>query len=113
MAYGREAGIRTPITWSRDAADDVGRFGLSRFCSGNRADRWAVSDRRRPFRAQSVKFLSRVATLAKTAQAFRHLAGSNAEGSRWNEGNDRGSEAPQQRSPRLDRGLTELYISDC
>ena len=31
---GWEAGIRTPITWSRGDADDVGGFGLSRFCLG-------------------------------------------------------------------------------
>src|ERR1700730_10603600 len=102
MAYGREAGIRSPIPWSRDAADDVGRFGLSRFCSGNRADRWAVSDRRRPFRAQSVKFLSRGATLAKTAQAFRHLAGSNAEGRRWTKETNGGAKPRNNEA----RGLT-------
>jgi len=55
---GWEAGIRTPITWSRGGVDDVGGFGLTRFCSENRTDRGAVSGRRRPFRAQSVKFLS-------------------------------------------------------
>jgi hypothetical protein len=56
MRYGWEAGILTPITWSRGVGSGVGDVGTCRFHSENRADRSAVCGRRRPFRAQSVKF---------------------------------------------------------
>src|SRR5262245_17830017 len=39
---GWEAGIRTPIPWSRGEPRNVGDFGSCRFCSKTRADRWAV-----------------------------------------------------------------------
>src|SRR5439155_23425966 len=57
---GWEAGIRTPITWSRGGPRNAGDFGSRRFCQENRADRWAVSGWRRPFRLQSFKFFSRI-----------------------------------------------------
>ena len=57
---GWEAGIRSPIPWSRGGPRNVGDFGSLRSCSENCADRWAGSGRGRPFRAQFVKFSSRV-----------------------------------------------------
>ena len=59
LERGWEAGIRTPITWSRGAGSDAGDVGCSRFCWEIRTDRRAVSGRTRAFRAQIVKFSSR------------------------------------------------------
>jgi hypothetical protein len=59
LQIGWEAGIRTPITWSRGVGSVVGDFVSSWFCQEIRPNSSAVSGRGRPFRVQFVKYSSR------------------------------------------------------